>query len=364
MGIRNVMVSDSKVGREVQRAVDSERLDVWDEYIRGNVLGLMGAPSSLKSLIGRVPSVGDANEALTFSVSQAAYTEQILLERYYTPIQYDAFIPLTNEAGEWAETIDYEVFDHVGNAQNTDSMADDIPMADVAWARKSFPVLPGAAGYWFTNQELRLTAYLRRPLPERRMAAAVEMFQRKLNVVGLLGDTVKNVPGLFNSTLIAHATTPSAKTWVDPTNTPAAILADLNFGMYSVWASSGFNVVPEGVLVPANAFQALGTIAASTTFPNKTILTFFMENNLCKQKLKKDVMVEPAYDLATAGAGNTGRAMFYRKNPQDQVMHVPMPLRFGAPQLKGNKTIIPGEFRHTGTEYRRPTNAYYMDGVQ
>jgi len=244
-------------------------------------------------------------------------------------------------------------------------MADDIPMADVAWARKSFPVLPGAAGYWFMNQELRLTAYLRRPLPERRMAAAVEMFQRKLNVTMLQGDSVKNVPGLFNNANIAHAVTPSGKTWVDTTNTPLAIIGDLNFGMYTVWAASGFNAIPERVLVPANAFQAIATTPMSATFPEKTILKFFLENNLCKQKLGKDVVVSPAYDLALAAVGGTtGRAMFYRKNNQDCVGHIPMPLRFGAPQLRGNKVIVPGEFRHTGTEYRRPTNAYYMDDVQ
>ncbi len=364
MGIRNVMVADSAKGREVQQVVDSERYDVWDEWVRGNKHQLLGQPGDLKSLIGRVPDARDANEAIVFSVSQAAYTEQILLERYYQPRQYDEFIPLTNEAGEWAETIEYEVFDMVGQAQDVSSMADDIPMADVAWARKSFPVLPGAAGYWFTNQELRLTAYLKRPLPERRMAAAVEMFQKKLDHVGLLGNATTNVPGLFSSALIAHATTPSGKTWVDPTNTPLAILGDLNAGMYNAWASSGFNVVPTHLLAPGNAWQTLSNTPMSSTYPEKTILKFFMENNLCKAKTGKDITVAPAYDLATAGVGATGRAMFYRKNPQDQVMHVPMPLRFGAPQLRGNKVIVPGEFRYTGTEFRRPTNAYYMDGVQ
>ena len=43
-------------------------------------------------------------------------------------------------------------------------------------------------------------------------------------------------------------------------------------------------------------------------------------------------------------------------------MHLPMPLRFLAPQLVGLDVKIPGEYKYSGTIVRYVKSAYYQDG--
>jgi hypothetical protein len=360
------MVADEATGQMIQAEVDLDRYTALDNWARGKAAELLGQPSDAMSYVGRRVAGRDAQEALAFLVSQLAYTEQGLFERYYRPTQYDKFLAgcIDYSAGEHAQTIEYEIYDRVGNAQDTDSAADDMPTVDVGYARKSFPVVHATVEYQFTQQELRTTAFLRRPLPERRLAAAMEAYQRKLNAVGLKGNSVKNITGLFNNASVTAANRPSGQTW-SSSNTTAGIVSDVGTGLYQTWLGSAFQTVADTLLVPPSAFQYISTTPFNTAnASNVTILQFLKQNNLCKDLTGRDLTIEPAYDADTAGSGSTGRAIFYKRDPQQLVMHIPMPLRFLAPQLEGVRVRVPGEFRYSGVEVRRPTGAYYMDGVQ
>src|ERR1700683_4194365 len=61
----------------------------------------------------------DSQEALAFIVSQLAYTESSVFERLYIPMQFRTLVPTTSEAGEWADTIRYEIFDFVGRGKRS-----------------------------------------------------------------------------------------------------------------------------------------------------------------------------------------------------------------------------------------------------
>lgn len=318
----------------------------------------------------------DAQEALFFMISQLAYTEAGLFERDYIPMQYKDFVPLDFSAGEAAETIRYEIYDESGNAQDVSPAADDVPTADSFYADKTFPVNPAAIGYAYTTQELRATAFLRRPLPERKVHAAENAYERFLNVVGLLGRASKGVTGFLNNTNVTHAVSPSGLAWSGSSGiTPAQIVNDFNFGMYSVYSGSSFTVIPDTVAIPPAAWQyiqALPAIGSSSGSFNKSLLTYLEENNLSKS-LGVSVKIVPCFDARPTdtlggqahtgpGAGGTSRTVYYRKSDQDLIMHIPLPLRFLAPQLFGLKVKVPGEFRYSGVEIRRPPSFYYQDG--
>jgi len=55
--------------------------------------------------------------------------------------------------------------------------------------------------------------------------------------------------------------------------------------------------------------------------------------------------------------------MAYVKSDTRLVMHVPLALRFLAPQLVGLSVQVPGEYKYSGVEFRYPKSAYYMDGI-
>jgi hypothetical protein len=353
--------------------IEPDRFDKLLDWTKSNAegIGLTVGDGREKT---RRPSFAakDAQEALFFLVSQLAYTEAGLFARSYQPLQYKDLIPQDYSAGEAADVIRYEIYDEVGQADDVNPKSDDIPTVDVLYADKTYPVSHAGIGYDFTTQELRATAFLRRPLPERKLHAAMQAYDQFLNVVGLSGRVKKNYTGLLNNTTITHAVTPSGKAWSAASGiTAAEIVSDFNFGLNAVWVGSKFTVIPDTVGIPSFAWQYINAVPATGTTGSfqVSVLKYLMENNLSVAK-NVPLNIVPIYRANTVGNGGTGpgasaasRAVFYRKTDQDLIQHVPLPLRFLAPQLVGLKVKVPGEFRYAGVEVRRPPSFYYMDGV-
>jgi hypothetical protein len=242
----------------------------------------------------------------------------------------------------------------------------------VLYADKTFPVNHAAIGYEYTTQELRATAFLRRPLPERKVKAAMNAYERFLNVVGLLGRTKKGLTGILNNTTITHAVSPSGLAWNGTSGiTAAQVVADFNFGLNAVWQGSKHTVIPNTVAMPSFAWQYINSAPATgTAGPFQiSILEYLMNNNLCKSKGGGPLTIIPVYDADTVANGGNGpgasaasRTVYYRKTDQDLIQHVPLPLRFLAPELRGLKVKVAGECRYSGVEVRRPPSFYYQDG--
>lgn len=303
----------------------------------------------------------DAQEALAFMVSQLAYTEGQVFERQYTPMQYEQLIPISYEAGEWADSIRYEVYDYAGRGKRSSGKGRDINLVDVAYADKSFPVVNGNIGYDFTTEELRRTAFLRRPISERKMVAAVDGFRRHMNDVGLFGSSVDALTGLFNNALVPQGNAPVGA-WQTGPKTPAQILSDINALINLVWTNSAFNDFPTDIVMAPTSFAYIAVTPRSDN-SDKTILQYVMENNIAKVQSGKTINFTAGFGLDTAGSGSTKRMMAYVKSDQRVVMHIPMPLRFLAPQLLGLTVQVPGEYKYSGVEFRYPKSAYYMDNL-
>lgn len=371
--LKKVLVADEALAHgELKEAwVDQVRVEALDAMFRPYMHAVVGGPSEQQSMLRRRPTARDASEGYAFFVSQLAYTEAKIQVRYYEPMQYTRLLPITSEAGAAATSVRYQIEDQVGNAKWADAMATDTPNVDAAWAEKTFGIHGAEVGYSFTQQEIRSTALLRAPLPERRFAASMQAYQRFCNRVGLLGDGPKNLTGLLNNANVSHAVTPSTANWTGATGiggstaaTIAQILTDFAFGMQAVYAASGFNVMADTVGLPELAWQYLSVTPLNTAnSTNITILKFLQENNIYTASTNRPLTILPVYAAATAGASSTGRTVFYVNNEDTLVFHIPMPLQYLAPQLVGTKVNVPGEFRLSGVEIKRVTNAYYMDGT-
>ncbi len=371
--LKKVLVADEQLAAgELKEAwVDQNRVEALDAMFRPLMYTVLGSASEQQALLRRRPRAGDAGEGYAFFVSQLAYTEAKILTRYYEPMQYTRLLPITGEAGPGATSVRYQIEDQVGQARWADSSANDTPNVDVSWAEKTFNIHGAEVGYEFTQQEIRSTALLKAPLPERRFQSSVQAYQRFCNRVGLLGDTPKNLTGLLNNANVAHAVTPSTHNWTGAAGiggstaaTIAEILTDFAFGMQAVYAASGFNVMPDMVGLPELAWQYMSVTPLNTSnATNITILKFLQENNIFTASTNKPLTILPIFAAATVGASSTGRAVFYVNDTDTLVFHIPMPLAYLAPQLVGTKVKVPGEFRLSGVEVKRVTNAYYMDGV-
>lgn len=339
-------------GRSVEAPVDGARYDALDR-LRTN--------PALSSAVG-IDMVGrDAQEALSFIVSQLAYTESQVFERQYTPMQYEQLLPLDFSAGEWADSIRYEIYDYAGRGKRSSGKGRDINLVDIAYAEKSYPVVNGNIGYDYTTEELRRTAFLRRPISERKMNAAMDGYRRHMNDVGLFGSSVDALTGLFNNASVPQGTAPVGA-WLTGPKTPAQILSDINTLIQNVWSNSGFNDMVTDIVIAPTVYAYIAVTPRSDN-SDKTILQFIKENNISMVERNIAINFTAGYGLDTAGAGSTKRMMAYVKSDQRVVMHIPLPLRFLAPQLIGLTIQIPGEYKYSGVEFRYPKSAYYMDGL-
>jgi hypothetical protein len=347
MKLKTIQIAD---GRSAE--VDEARFLAFD--------GLRQHPQIASLLVGDT-NVRDAQEALAFIVSQLAYTEGQVFEKLYTPMQYEQLLPIDYSAGEWADSIRYEIYDYAGRGKRSSGKGRDINLVDVAFADKTFPVMNGNIGYDYTTEELRRTAFLRRPISERKLMAAMDGYRRHMNDVGLYGSTVDNLTGLFTSASVPQASAPVGA-WQTGPKTPDQILSDINAAINAVWANTVFNDFPTDIVMAPTSFAYISATARSAN-SDKTILQYVRDNNVAFVQAGVKLNFMPGYGLDTAGVGATKRLMAYTKNDQRLVFHIPLPLRFLAPQLIGLSVQIPGEYKYSGVEFRYPKSAYYMDGL-
>jgi hypothetical protein len=330
-----------------------------NKYEQQRIVAFDSIRPHLRQAIGSPISVGDDTNALAFLVSQLAYTEAQTFKRLYVPMQYEQFIPINTEAGEWADSIRYEVMDFVGRGKRISGKGHDIPLVDVSNDQKSNPVYQGAIGYDYTSEELRRSAYLRQPLPQARLMAAEEGYRRHLNNVGLYGE--KDLTGLFNNPLVPRGNA-TAGNWANGTTTVAQILSDFNAGLNLVWTNTAYNDLPDTVLLPPLVYSYLASTPRSAN-TDTTILTYLKQNNIAFNSKNIQLNIQPGYGLDTAGQGGVTRAVFYKKDPSRLAMYVPLPLRFLAPQPLNLAVRVPGEYKYSGVFWRYPKSAYYMDNV-
>lgn len=342
-------------GRVVE--VEAGRYNQLDAAFRHGNIGM-----ELATREGVNLSAGDAQEAMAFVVSQLTYTESATYERQYQPLQYEQLIPITNEAGEWAESIRFELYDYVGNGKRSVGLGSDINLVDVAYADVTWPVVNGNIGYKYSTEELRRSAFLRKPVSETKPMAAMDGYRRHMNKVGLYGEASANIFGLFNNPYVPTSNAPNGNWTTTNKANPSLILQDLNTLITTQWQNTAYNDYIDTVAISPNRLAYLASTPRSDN-SDKTILQYLLENNVAKTLNGTNLKIVPGFGLDTAGSGGTARMLGYVNRLDRLVMHIPMPLRYLAPQLKGFDVMVPGEYKYSGVVFRYPSSALYVDGI-
>lgn len=360
-----IQVFDS--GRKVERMVPFDRYQFLDRSIRHQ------APAMWP--LEQMKMATDSTDPLAFMVSELAHTEAKMFEKQKVPPLWKDLVPVSYEAPPWAETVEYQTFERTGQGKRLNADASDLPKVGVRFGKKQIQVEGGGLAYSYNVQELIASQQLKRALPDLLMSAAVDGANLHLNEVALFGED--NFYGLANvpQTLV----TPVAATtgdWDSSSTSPIAILADVNAGITAVYKATGTNDFPDTVAMPIDALTALANRMVSAESggvivpTNMTVLAFLKANNLAKLQKNIDINFVGVPGLETAGvltgAGSysgKSRVIYYKKDPDRCVMHVPQPLTFLAPQLRLLEVVVPGHYRYAGFELRYPKSLYYQDKV-
>jgi hypothetical protein len=338
------------MNRWVEATVSDHRYNAFDHYLKTHphILGF-GAGDDFGK-----PSANDAQEAHAFAVSQLAYEEEGLFARKYAPKKYIDLIgnTISYAAGPGKESVEYEVVDQVGMGKRVSPAGTNLPTADVSSSRKSIAIAHGGVKYGYTTQDLRASAFFKRPLPEGRRLTAMEMYQRHMNFVALQGEAGSNFTGLFNNASVTAANRPSGAVW--DAATADTIISDITVGLTNVKIATKDTDFPTKIVMPISSYSRL--LIPRSSASDITVLEFI-------KRIYPGLDIQSADELAILGGSSSKRVVFFNPMNDNMVLHLPMPLMFRAPQEVDLATNVPGEYRYAGLEIRRPATVYYMDAV-
>lgn len=156
--------------------------------------------------------------------------------------------------------------------------------------------------------ELESAARVGRPIDQTKLAALNEKREMDVDEQVYVGDAGFGDTGLFNHALvtnIANLPNGAAASPLWSSKTAAEILADINNLIQSVWAASGWKVMPNRIMLPPAQFGYIATQIISTGAGNMSILKYVLENNVLNASGRGQLMILPAKWLIGAGSGGT-----------------------------------------------------------
>lgn len=339
-------------GRAVSADVSDTRVAQWQHYLASHP-GILGMGAGEQFGKG---SARDAGEALAFAVPQLAFVEPGVYAKEYPQLLFEQLLGSAIQVNQapWATSIVYEISDYSGKGRRlANGTAGDVPYADVASARISKEIQRGGIAYRYSTEDLRISAYLQRPLPTRKLEAALLAFRQHMNDVALIGEAQSNFTGLFNNASVTAANRPSGAVWTAAT--ADTIISDITALLTNVMTASGKTTNTVKIIaLDVVSFQIL--MRPRSTNSDTTIKSFMEQSYPGLQFIAVP-------QLATLGAGPSKRMVGFSPDDNNMAMHITMDVTWRAPQEENFDTKILGEYKYGGLEIRRPYTMYYMDGI-
>lgn len=303
----------------------------------------------------------DAQAALGFVVAQASIIEPGVYRTRYPSVQYRDLIPVDTTGSEFATSVTYYSSDQFGKANWINGNADDLPKAGTTRAQHQTGVHTAGIGYGFGWEEIGRAQLLGINLQSDDASAARRASEEMVDRVALLGDADKGFTGLYNA---ANVTPVAAETggW-DAQTDPQLIVGVLNQALLNVFNGTNTASIADTLLLPWTKFNLLATRKMSEQ-SDKTIIQWYLENNLYTVQTGQQLTLRGVRGLDTAGVGGTTRLVAYRKDPEVLKLHMPMPHRFLPAWQSGPlRWDIPGVMRLGGLDVRLPKEVVYLDGI-
>lgn len=323
-------------------------------------LGMLGGNLSKFGVVNGSAQFSDglptADDGLAFTVSQLAAIEQRIYEVKYRNIVYQDFVPVDMSDPEWIDEYTYFHYDAVTMGKFIGANAHDLPESTISAGKQSAPVFYGGNKFSYSMDELRKSQQLRMPLDILKGQASRRGFEEHAQSVAFMGDSDRNITGLFN-----NANVQQTATVVNPlTATGAEIVALLNGELIRVWRNSAQVHVPNVQVLPANVWAVISSKRMDSG-TDTTVLEFYLQNNLYTQLTGQPLNVRQNLELETAGSGGVGRVLTYEMTDENLTMRMPIMWRPMAPQMVNLSVRVPAEYKFGGVVWRYPGSASYLD---
>lgn len=303
---------------------------------------------------------------LSFLRSQATFVETAVYQHRYPDVQYPGLIPIDTSAPEFTKSVTHRRADTYGKAKFINGNSDDVPLAGSVRAEQTTPVYTAGIGYGWGWEEIGYAMQLGINLPSEDAFAARRAYEEHVDEIALLGDSSKNLHGLFNHPAVTPGSAPNGD-WgtiaVAGTATSQEIISDINSALLNVFNNTNTVELPNRLLLPWSKYLLISQMVMSTQ-DSRTVLDFIRQNNVLTAKNGETLDIRGVRELDTAGESGTARMIAYRYSPEVLKLHMPMPFRFLQTHQAGPlRYEVPGVYRIGGLDIRLPRAVVYMDGV-
>jgi hypothetical protein len=236
--------------------------------------------------------------------------------------------------------------------------------------RTANPLTLWAMEISYTIPELESAQKLGRPVDAQKYNGLVLKHQMDTDEQVYVGDAILGQKGLLNSAAVTNVAAVAngaggSPAWVN--KTPDEILADINELLTSVWAASGWALMPSELRLPPAQYGYLATQKVSQA-GNVSILTYVLENNITK-KSGGNLNIQPLKWCIGAGVGGTlgvlgtvDRMLAYT-NDEDRVRFPMVPLQRTPLEYRSIYQMTTYFGRLGVVEFVYPETLGYRDGL-
>jgi hypothetical protein len=309
-------------------------------------------------------------KAFAFLINQAQRIERTVYAVRYSDIQYPQLVPVDTTGPDWLTGVTYFSSDMVGRAQWFHGRGDDVPHAEITREKFETTIAMASIGYDYDLQELGQAQMMGTDLRPEKGSAARRAAEEFIDRVAMFGDLTKGYYGLINQPAVPAGSVPANGNSNGGTNstlwqfkTADQILADVNSILTAQFTATYGAEMSDTLLLPYERLLTISTMRIDQ-YNTQTVLDWIGENNIYTRQTGNPLLVRGVWGLTTAGAGGTARVVGYRRSPDVVNLYMPMPYQFLPPWQQGPmKFEVPGIFRISGVEARRPLAMRYGDGV-
>jgi len=297
---------------------------------------------------------------------------QIEKEAYDLPREnLDAIMsaPIKGGISKGAQTYTVRTITKLGMAKVISADAKDLPPVSLAFKKDTVEIHNVGASYKFTNEELDGAAFAGIPLEALDARAARQTIDEKVDEIIYVGEKDWGLQGLLTNpnvtrSVAADNAAGTSKKWKDKTldeiTKDIQTMVDAVFNATKGPRGSG-TVTPDTLKLPREAYTSLTTrtkgVDSDVTFLKA------LQDRFAPQGIKSIECCNSADGVGVINNNPVGRALLYKKAPENVFSILPVVFKVLPPQYVGLSIIYNCVARTGGTAWRRPTTGVYMDGV-
>lgn len=243
----------------------------------------------------------------------------------YPELKARQIIPISYDAGEGAEYIKYQQYDHKGIAKFISAYGSDLPRSDISGKEFVVRVKDYGASFGYNDKEIRNARMANKPLEQRKMLSARRSMEELLNKTTFLGNDEHGIVGFLNNPNIPRSIVPAGVGGLTTfrSKTPAEILADLNNLVNNITELTKQTEQPNRLIMPVAQFNYISTTPFSVN-DNRSILEIFLQNSPYITTREQVIAVN---ELAGAGTGGSDLMVAYTYSPEHLTLEIPMEMK-------------------------------------